>query len=112
MKQSTPSSNHLVGSLILFAISAVVATLLLISAAVVWLSVWTGSYIVSALILGGAFALAAVSIYLISIRAAFRRIRGQFDMLFEVAHTVQALYRWANRQMLFLVRVALMLFRK
>ena len=55
--------------------TAAIAVLLLLTALVIWLSSVTGSFIASALIAGGFFAVLALLVYLFAIRAAVEQIR-------------------------------------
>ena len=75
--ENKPSGGRFIASLLFFAMTAAIAVLLLLTALVVWLSSVTGSFIVSALILGGLFALLAFVIYLLAIRDAVDHIRSQ-----------------------------------
>lgn len=105
MESRTSSGGHFATSLLFFGTTAVIALLLLISAAVVALSYWIGSFILSALILGGCFALAAVLIYLFSIRTAVSRLRNQIDTIYDVAQTAKTAYEWVTDKVSLLVRL-------
>ena len=80
--ENKPSGGRFIASLLFFAMTAAIAVLLLLTALVVWLSSVTGSFIVSALILGGLFALLAFVIYLLTIRDAVDHIRSQAETVY------------------------------
>ena len=83
---------------------AIVSTvMLLLTALVIWLSSVTGSFIASALIAGGFFAVLALLVYLFAIRDAVEQIRRQAETVYEVAHAAQTGYEWlAGKVSLFL----------
>ena len=75
----------------------------LLTALVIWLSSVTGSFIASALIAGGFFAVLALLVYLFAIRDAVEQIRRQAETVYEVAHAAQTGYEWlAGKVSLFL----------
>ena len=80
------ASGHLVAALLLFAISVLAAMLMVLTALVVWLSSLTGSFVLSAVIIGAFFALVALAIYRFSICEELRRIRTQIETVYEVAY--------------------------
>ena len=71
----------------------------------VWLSELTGSFIASALILGGFFAVVAALIYLVSIREAVERIRARAETVYEVARIARSGYEWVTEKIALLVRL-------
>lgn len=94
MDNRQPARGNFVAALIWFTITSAIAILLLLTAVVVWLSEVTGSFIASALIVGGFFAVLAVVIYLLSIRDAVDRIREEIETVYEVAHMAKTGYEW------------------
>ena len=92
--ENKPSGGRFIASLLFFAMTAAIAVLLLLTALVVWLSSVTGSFIVSALILGGLFALLAFVINLLAIRDAVDHNRSQAETVYEVARAAQTGYEW------------------
>ena len=68
-----------IAALLFFATTAGIAILLLLTALVIWLSSVTGSFIASALIAGGFFAVLALLVYLFAIRDAVEQIRRQAE---------------------------------
>ena len=103
--ENKPSGGRFIASLLFFAMTAAIAVLLLLTALVVWLSSVTGSFIVSALILGGLFALLAFVIYLLAIRDAVDHIRSQAETVYEVARAAQTGYEWLTEQVTLFLRL-------
>lgn len=99
------SHGHIVGWFLLFGITASMAMLLLLTAAVIGLTDLTGSFVASALILGGFFALIAIIIYLSAIRDALERLRTRAETVYHVAHLVQTGYEWVAGKVLFFCRL-------
>ena len=77
--ENKPSGGRFVTALLFFVTTAAIAILLLLTALVIWLSAVTGSFIASALIVGGFFAVLAIVIYLSAIRDAVEQIRRQAE---------------------------------
>ena len=98
--ENKPSGGRFIASLLFFAMTAAIAVLLL-----VWLSSVTGSFIVSALILGGLFALLAFVIYLLAIRDAVDHIRSQAETVYEVARAAQTGYEWLTEKVTLFLRL-------
>ena len=73
--ENKPSGGRFIAALLFFATTAGIAILLLLTALVIWLSSVTGSFIASALIAGGFFAVLALLVYLFAIRDAKRFTR-------------------------------------
>ena len=65
--ENKPSGGRFIAALLFFATTAGIAILLLLTALVIWLSSVTGSFIASALIAGGFFAVLALLVYLFAI---------------------------------------------
>ena len=101
--ENKPSGGRFIAALLFFATTAGIAILLLLTALVIWLSSVTGSFIASALIAGGFFAVLALLVYLFAIRDAVEQIRRQAETVHEVAHAAQTGYEWlAGKVSLFL----------
>lgn len=101
--ENKPSGGRFIAALLFFATTAGIAILLLLTALVIWLSSVTGSFIASALIAGGFFAVLALLVYLFAIRDAVEQIRRQAETVYEVAHAAQTGYEWlAGKVSLFL----------
>lgn len=99
------SGGRFVIAFLLFGTTVAIALLLLLTALVVWLSELTGSFIASALILGGFFAVVAALIYLVSIREAVERIRARAETVYEVARIARSGYEWITEKIALLVRL-------
>ena len=98
--ENKPSGGRFIAALLFFVTTAGIAILLLLTALVIWLSSVTGSFIASALIAGGFF---AVLVYLFAIRDAVEQIRRQAETVYEVARAAQTGYEWlAGKVSLFL----------
>ena len=98
--ENKPSGGRFIAALLFFATTAGIAILLLLTALVIWLSSVTGSFIASALIAGGFFAVLAL---LVAIHDAVEQIRRQAETVYEVAHAAQTGYEWlAGKVSLFL----------
>lgn len=92
--ERNPSGGRFAVALLMFGVSLLMAILLLLTALLVWLTQATGSLIASALIVGGFFALAAVAVYLLSIRETLERLRAQAETVYEVARAARSGYEW------------------
>lgn len=92
----SPKAGRFVVVFLLFGTLVGIALLLLLTALVVWLSQVTGSFIASTLILGGAFALLAAGLYLLSIREAVEQIRARAETVYEVARIARSGYEWIS----------------
>lgn len=97
MGEGNTFPGHFGSALILFALSAVMALLLLVSAFVVWLSQVMGSLTGALLLVGGIFLLLAVLLYCFSLRDSFRQISSRLETIYEVAHAAQGAYAWLMR---------------
>ena len=80
--------------LLLFLAAAALATLLLLTSAVVALALALGSYIWSTLALGGLFTIAAAVIYLLFVRKALASLHEQAATIYEVARLAKNAYEW------------------
>lgn len=105
MENRAPSSGNFVASFIFFALTAIIAIMLIITAVVIWLSELTGSFILSALIVGGFFAVIALVVYLATIRDAVARMQEQIDTIYDVARTAKAGYEWVAGKLFALLSI-------
>ena len=71
--ENKPSGGRFIAALLFFVTTAGIAILLLLTALVIWLSSVTGSFIASALIAGGFFAVLALLVYAGAKGLALRR---------------------------------------
>ena len=99
------SAGSFVVVFLLFGTLVGIALLLLLTALVVWLSQVTGSFIVATLILGGAFALLAAGLYLLSIREAVELIRARAETVYEVARLARTGYEWVSEKISMLIGI-------
>lgn len=103
MNNKTPR-GHFVAALVWFGLTTAIAIVLLVAALVVWLSELTGSFIASALLIGGFFAVLSMVIYLLVIRDAMERFRTQLETIYEVARLAQTGYEWIVEKLLLFIR--------
>lgn len=96
--------SRFVAATVYFALTASIAIVLLVTAAVVWLSELTGSFIISALIMGVFFAILATTIYQLAVKEGMERMRNQIDTIYEVARAVQTGYEWIMDKVLAFMR--------
>ncbi|WP_273373061.1 hypothetical protein [Alistipes megaguti] len=99
------SAGRFVVVFLLFGTLVGIALLLLLTALVVWLSQVTGSFIVATLILGGAFALLAAGLYLLTIREAVEQIRARAETVYEVARLARTGYEWLSEKISMLIGI-------
>lgn len=88
---------------VFFALTALTAIFLLLTALVVWLSEVMGSFVGAALLVGGFFGILATVTYLLSIREAVERIRIQLETVYEVAQAAKAGYEWITKRLFLLL---------
>lgn len=94
MDSKLPSAGRLITSLLFFALSATIALLLLLAAALDALTDLLGSFILSASIMAVLFAVVSWAIYRFAIRNAVEQIRTQAMTVYEVARLAKAGYDW------------------
>ena len=99
------SGGSFVAALVFFVMTASIAIFLLLTALVEWLSVVTGSFILSSLIVGGFFAVLAAVIYLLAIREGVERIRDQVETVYDVARAAKEGYEWLTDKFLLLMKL-------
>ena len=99
------SGGSFVAALVFFVMTASIAIFLLLTALVEWLSVVTGSFILSSLIVGGFFAVLAAVIYLLAIREGVERIRDQVETVYDVARAAKEGYEWLTDKFLLLMQL-------
>lgn len=102
MDNKLPSAGRLITSLLFFALTATIALLLLLAAALDWLTDLVGSFILSASIMAVLFALISWAIYRFAIRTAVEEIRTQAMTVYEVARLAKAGYEWVVDKVRFL----------
>lgn len=95
MSERNATRGHFGSALIVFALCAIMAILLLLTALVAWLSEAMGSLIGATALIGTFLAVLSALIYWLALHDSFQRIGDQLDTVYDVAHTAQAAYRWA-----------------
>lgn len=105
MKSRNSSGGNFVASLIFFSLTAVIAIMLIITAIVIWLSDLTGSFILSALIVGGFFAVISLVVYMFAIRDAVDRLQDQVETIYEVAQAAKTGYEWVSEKILLFLKL-------
>ena len=105
MENRTSSRRSFVSSFVWLTVTAAIAIVLLLTAVVVWLSQLTGSFIASALILGGFFGVVALLIYLLSVRDAIEQIRTEVETVYEVANAAKAGYEWLSEKIVLFLKL-------
>lgn len=105
METRNTRGSHFAVSLLMFALMALTAMFMLLTAAVVGLSVLTGSIIVSSLIIGGVFAMIALMIYLLVLRDAFEKLHTQIDTIYDVARSARTGYEWVSEKLALWLRL-------
>ncbi|WP_418992323.1 hypothetical protein [Alistipes sp.] len=96
MKENRKSGGSFVIPLLLFIFSAIIATLLIIYAFVMWLAELTGSVAVAGLITGGFFIVLSALIYFLSVRRELEEILDRLDTVYEVASRIKEAYAWLS----------------
>ena len=105
MDNRKTSGGSFVAALVFFVMTASIAIFLLLTALVEWLSVVTGSFILSSLIVGEFFAVLAAVIYLLAIREGVERIRDQVETVYDVARAAKEGYEWLTDKFLLLMQL-------
>lgn len=98
MENGKSSGGGFVAASVFFVLTAIVAICMLLTAGFIWLSAYLGSFIYSALLIGGLFTLVALAIYLFSLRKAIARIREQLDTVYYVSRLAKDGYDWLNKR--------------
>ena len=83
--------------LLYFAITTIMAIILLVSALVMWIAEITGSATLSTLIVGAGFVFVAWLIYVLSIRRCVAYVRERLDTVYDVAFSIRNGYKVASR---------------
>ena len=86
--------------LVAMAATAMIATILIVTAFVVWLSGILGSMIYTCLIVGVVLALLSTLIYFVWIREPLRRFQDKISAIYEMSQYAKLGYEWAKRSRL------------
>lgn len=98
MSPTEHRSRSVAGPLVFFALTAVIAAGMFLTAVVLWLSEILGSTVLACIIVGGVFAIVAIIIYFASVRATIERFRENLDTVYEVSHLAKSGYEWILRR--------------
>ncbi len=90
MQQQTPKKS--IGAILAFIVTALIASILLISAFVYLVGDLIGSHLLAMVIVGGVCAIASWMIYTLSLRPTLRRWEEQLTTIFEVAQAARRAY--------------------
>lgn len=94
MSPTEHRSRSVAGPLVFFALTAVIAAGMLLTALLLWLAEIVGSTVLACIIVGGVFAIVAIIIYFASVRATIERFRENLDTVYEVSHLAKSGYEW------------------
>ncbi len=83
------------GAAVTFLVTALIASILLISAFVLFLGEIIGSHLLAMVIVGAGCAIASWAIYSISLRPTIREWQEQLSTIYEVAHAARKAYDWS-----------------
>lgn len=90
--------------LVAMAATAMIATILIVTAFVVWLSGILGSMIYTCLIVGVVLALLSTLIYFVWIREPLRRFQDKISAIYEMSQYVKLGYEWAVKWLCDLIK--------
>ncbi len=87
--------TNVVASTLLFAITALTALLLLLSAFIVWFAALIDSLVLSLLVTGGSLAIIAYAIYKIELHPTLVKLRAEWNSLIAVVQMIRRSYNLA-----------------
>lgn len=90
--------------LVVMAATAIIATILVVTALVIWLSGILGSMICTCLIVGVVLALLAALIYFVWIREPLRHFQDKISAIYEMSQYAKLGYEWAVKWLCDLIR--------
>lgn len=90
--------------LVAMAATAMIATILIVTAFVVWLSGILGSMIYTCLIVGVVLALLSTLIYFVWIREPLRRFQDKISVIYEMSQYAKLGYEWAVKWLCDLIK--------
>ncbi len=82
------------GATVAFVVTSLIASILLISAFVLFLGELVGSHLLAMVIVGGSCALAAWVIYTKSLKPVICKLQEQIDTIYMVADSIRKAYDW------------------
>ncbi|MFI3291993.1 MAG: hypothetical protein SNG27_02330 [Rikenellaceae bacterium] len=92
MQHQTPLKS--LGATVAFVVTALIASILLISSFVFFLGEIIGSHLLSMVIVGGVCAIVSWAIYSISLKPIIREWEEQLTTIYEVANAARKAYEW------------------
>lgn len=99
MATKRSSNGSFAAALVFFVIATAITILMLLTALVMWLSMLTGSLIVSSLIVAVFFGIIAWIIYMLAIRDGIEHIRMQMETVYDVARIAKSGYDWVTNKL-------------
>ncbi|MCM1151676.1 MAG: hypothetical protein NC209_03460 [Alistipes sp.] len=97
--------GHFMPALLLFCVTAGIAVVLLVAAAVAGIAELLGSLTWATLAVGGFFAAVAAGIYFLAIRGPLEQLRSRLETVYDVARLVKQAYDWVAGKFEFLIRL-------
>ncbi len=97
MDENKSQSRSVLAPLLYFAVTSVMAIMLMVAALIMWLSEIMGSAKWATLIVGCGFTFVAWLIYVLSVRQSILYIKDRMDTIYDVAFTVRNGYKVALR---------------
>ncbi|MFI3319499.1 MAG: hypothetical protein SNH01_08235 [Rikenellaceae bacterium] len=88
------NSQPTLGSAVAFIVTALIASILLISAFIFWLGEVIGSHLLAMVLVGGVCAVVSILIYRISLRPMIQEISHQISTIYEVSASAKRLLDW------------------
>lgn len=98
MSPTEHRSRSVAGPLVFFALTAVIAAGMLLTALLLWLAEIVGSVALACIMVGGLFALVALILYFASVRRTAARFREHLDTVYEVSRLAKSGYEWILRR--------------
>ncbi|MFI3277674.1 MAG: hypothetical protein SNH28_02640 [Rikenellaceae bacterium] len=89
----TTERQHTLSCVVIFVITALISSTLLISSFILWLGDIIGSHLLAMVLVGVVCGVTAFTIYRISLHAMVSRLKEQIDTIYDVASTAQLLFR-------------------
>ncbi len=91
------SNDHLLGSITIFLIFALIASTTLLIAISLWLAELMDSLIGAMVVIGFVSTLTAVIVYFTTLRPAVSRLRDKVAMIYEVTSVIHTVYQWVAK---------------
>ena len=95
MEENRPQPHAVLAPLLYFALTAIMAIILLVAALIMWLYELLGSAKWATLIVGGGFLFVAWLIYVLAVKRCLDYIRDRLDTVYDVAYSIRNGYKVA-----------------